>query len=71
MNQSKKTIDLSDIDDIAQLNTKKFLRTNLNDYLKHEPMQSISKQDDFKDKRKILQFRYNKGMVSNYNTNFN
>ena len=58
-------------DNVRNMDTKKFLQTNLPDYLKQgEHVTCISCQNCVRIKDKVLQFKYNPSIRSSYGANF-
>ena len=65
-----------DADALRQMDTSKYLRTNLDEYLQKgdQPIDGISTQSVIKaklNKNQLLSYKYNQGMKSSYNQYFN
>lgn len=53
------------------IDTNQFLKTNLKDYLKRQPEDNLDTQDAFREKKKVLTYKYPSNMLSHYSTTFN
>lgn len=61
---------MSPIKSFERLNTKKFLRTDLEEHLKHDSGRCIGCQECMKRDNKLISYKYNKGIQSVYMSQF-
>lgn len=70
MISTKNTLPADDQVTVHSIDTKKFLKTNMNEYFKHENDRCIGCQECLKANHKILQYKYPQGMRSIYENDF-